>query len=111
MTDSRFARRKLAACHVTGVFLRDRRCWEQRLDVTGAGFGEARTLLDVKQEPGWANRDDAGIVAASLGFDSGVSDVVGWDGFDAVAIHGEVIALVRRSDHPGAEVLMYQLGS
>lgn len=76
---------------------------QQRLDVTEAGIGKAITLLDAKRESDWIKKAGADAVAKSLGFDPGVSDVVAWDVFDAVATPGDAIALVKWGDLANAE--------
>ena len=76
---------------------------QQRLDVTEAGIGKAITLLDAKRGPDWVTGSSADSVAKSLGFDPGVSEVVDWDVFNAVATPGDVIALVKWTDLAMAE--------
>jgi hypothetical protein len=77
---------------------------QQRLDVTEAGIGKAITLLDAQRDPDWVKQAGADAVVKSLGFDPNVSNVVAWDVFDAVAMPGDVIALVKWGDLATAQV-------
>ena len=76
---------------------------QQRLDVTQAGIGKAITLLDTTHESDWVKQAGADVVVKSLGFNPGISDVVSWDVFDAIATPGDVIALVKWGEQATAE--------
>lgn len=68
---------------------------QQRLDVTQTGRGVAITLLSSTFKEGWAAQVDAVAVARALGFDPEGLSAASWDVFEAVAVPGELIALLK----------------
>jgi heme-degrading monooxygenase HmoA len=82
---------------------------QQRLDTTEAGIGKGITLLDAKRDPDWAKQAGAEVVVKSLGFDPDAYDVVEWDVFDAIATHGDLIALAKWSDLASAEAFQQEV--
>lgn len=75
---------------------------QQRLDETEAGISKAITLLNATRDPEWVKTAGADAVATSLGFDPAAAGIVAWDAFEAILSPGDVIALVKWSDHGDA---------